>query len=227
MVLWRKAWVQQKCEIAEHLAAGDAGAGYPEAAILICATLSALSAELWNGRRIDRARFIELLVRLGPDREFRQTISTPLLAQSLESEGRVNEARALRQACRIPQSARILTGTDVDTTEAEVHRVCPVLDLEEIRRFSYACLLYEQVRSSYAHEYRPGDHTDSSPMTMEVQARVSYINRLVDFPNVRLTRLIHFHIGWLSQLAVELAEAADLQPSAPLAIPTGWWIKGG
>jgi hypothetical protein len=227
MASWRKAWVQQKCGIAAHLASGQAGAGYPEAAILICATLSALSAELWSGRRIDRARFIELLVRLGPDHAFRKTISTPLLAQALDSEGRANEATDLRRAFRIPQSARILTGTDVDTTEDEVLRACPALGLEEVRRFSYACLLYEQVRSSYAHEYRPGDSSDSSPFTMEIDARVSYINRLVDFPNARLTRLIHFHIAWLSEVAVELAVAMDLQSTLPIPPPTTWWIQGG
>jgi hypothetical protein len=64
-------------------------------------------------------------------------------------------------------------------------------------------------------------------MTMEVDARVSYINRLVDFPNVRLTRLIHFHIAWLSQVAMELAEAVDLQSSVPIPLPAAWWIQGG
>ncbi len=227
MASWRKTWVQQKCEVAVRLAAGEAGAGYPEAAILICATLSALSAELWNGRRIDRARFIELLVRVGPNGGFCSTISTPLLTQFLESVGRISEANELRRVCRIPQISRIVTGGDVDATETEVLRAYPGLDLEELRRFSYACILYEQVRSSYAHEYRPGDSTDSFPMTMQTGARVSYINRLVDFPNVRMKRLIHFHVDWLAQIAIELADATDRQASIPLPVPAKWWIQGG
>ena len=62
---WRRNWVSDKCAVAGRLSRGEAGGGYAESVILVCATLSALSAELWVGRNIDRVRFIEMLVKFG------------------------------------------------------------------------------------------------------------------------------------------------------------------
>ena len=59
---WRQNWVREKCGIATRLFHGETGASYAEAVILVCAAMSALAAELWKDRGIDRARFVEMLV---------------------------------------------------------------------------------------------------------------------------------------------------------------------
>ncbi|SDM49332.1 hypothetical protein [Polaromonas sp. JS666] len=224
---WRQAWVREKCGIATRLSQGNAGASYAEAVILVCAVLSALAAELWKGRRIDRARFVEMLVRLGSPTEIWATISTPLLVQYLDANSHKVEAALVRKAFGLPTSARILTGADVDKSMADVTTICPSLNAKELRRFSYASLLYQDVRSSYAHEYRPGKDADSWPATMLQNQNVSYINRISD-ESAEMRRLIHFHFDWLANVAIQLAMAVDdFSLELPRSNPKVWWIDGG
>jgi len=223
---WHKAWVREKCDIAGRLARGEAGGGYAEAAIVLCAALSALAAETWPGPSKDRARFVELLVRLGKFRNLCTTISVPLLVQELEELGRGPDATALRRATSLPDSARILVGPEVDCPESDVLAVCPSLDLQFVRSFSYAALLYQEIRSSYAHEYRPGASANSAPMTADPDQAVSYANQLREPTFTRLDRSIHFHVPWLRELARDLADAVDAT-NLPQKDPALWWIKGG
>ena len=223
---WRRNWVTEKCQVAQRLSRGEAGGSYAEAAILACATLSALAAELWEGRSIDQVRFIEMLVRLGPEAGTCDTISVPLLTQHLEASGREAHCRQLERAFSVPSISRVLTGPEVDRSESEIIALCPALDLVEIRRFSYASILYSEVRSSYAHEYRPGERADSWPMTMQQDQKVSYINRLDD--DLQTRRLVHFHFEWLTALPIELAGVVDsLAPALPQSHPKVWWAMGG
>lgn len=206
---WHKAWVREKCDIAGRLARGEAGGGYAEAAILLCAALSALAAEEWPGPGKDRVRFVELLVRLGKFRNLCTTISVPLLVQALELQGRRPDAVALRRATSLPDSARILVGPEVDRSEAEVLAVCPSFDPVFLRTFSYGALLYQEIRSSYAHEYRPGASANSAPMTAAPDQAVSYVNQLREPTFTCIDRSIHFHVPWLRELARDLADAVD------------------
>jgi hypothetical protein len=141
-------------------------------------------------------------------------------------QAREQEAQQIQLAFSLPHSAIVVTGSDVDQCEKAVLSVCPQLDLKELRGLSYASVLYREIRSSYAHEYKPGDRAGSWPMTMRADQKVSYINQMDDSGIMR--RLVHFHIEWLAQLAVEIAGVVDRlagKPSQPL--PTVWWIEGG
>lgn len=224
---WRCDWVSEKCEVASALARGEAGGSYSEAAILVCAALNALAAEVWPGRNIDRARFIELLVRLGTSPKFLMTISTPLLVRYLETTHSKASATLLTSKLLNFSQTRVVTGSEVDRVEGELMSICPDLTPKEIRKFSYACLLYEEVRSSYAHEYKPGAKADSWPMTMSADQSVSYVNRLLVAGVPETGRLIHFHITWLTELAVDIASSIDaLDRALPHQVPSSWWIDG-
>uniref|UniRef100_Q47CM0 Uncharacterized protein n=1 Tax=Dechloromonas aromatica (strain RCB) TaxID=159087 RepID=Q47CM0_DECAR len=225
---WRLDWVKQKCTLALHIGSSFPEAGYGEAALIICAVLSAMSAELWPGNdRIDRSRFCELLIRYSDRIYGADTISVPLLIQFLNNNERAGEATKLEQLIKHRESPLVVTGDEVDVSEAQVIEVCPALRIEEARRFSYANLLYREVRSSYAHEYWPGTSSCQWPMTSKQGAHVSYVNRLVD-EKERLTqiRLIHFHIEWLAALAISIAENLSGKPT-PVSRPNQWWIAGG
>ena len=227
---WRSNWVSKKCEIASALARGEAGGSYSEAAILICTVLSALSAEVWPGRGIDRTRFIELLVRFGSSPRVTMTVSVPLLVRHLNTSSSIElkDCAALLVNKFLPFGpSRVVTGSDVDKMESELVSICPVLTPKTTRRFSYASLLYEQIRSSYAHEYQAGEEADSWPMTMCEGQSVSYVNRLHAVGTPESERLIHFHIEWLMKLAVDLASSIDATcATVPEQIPSGWWIHG-
>ena len=224
---WRCDWVTEKCKIISALARGEAGGSYSEAAILICATLSALAAEVWPGSKFDRKRFIELLVRLEPSRNYAMTISVPLLVRHLELTSSKASAQLLTNAFLAFSQTRVVTGIDVDKIEGEIVSICPVLSPELIRKFSYACLLYEEVRSPYAHQYKPGARADSWPMTMSEDQRVSYVNRLRAAGIPETERLIHFHIAWLTKLAIDVASDIDVHSATlPRQVPAVWWIDG-
>jgi hypothetical protein len=222
MELWRTEWMQKKNEIALNLASGQCGGSYGEAAIILCAALSALAANVWPGKRIDRVRFAQLLKDFAPNRFQVTRVSIPLLVEHLRTNKRTVESEAIQKAFLDYDPWQILTGDDVDKSETESHVVCPTLSLKELREHSYANLLYEEIRSGYAHEYRPGQRADSWSMTQREDATISYIN-WAD----RLDRHIHFHIRWISELAYAVAQAVDAAASdLPQNPPQRWWVSG-
>ena len=222
---WRTEWVTEKCAIACALAHGQAGGGYGEAAIIVSAALSALAAEVWPGRHIDRARFIELLVRFAPASGTAK-ISVPLLIQELSSISEPVLAGALWKAFLPASPTRVITSS-IDKLDSEVLGVCPQLKAERTRKFSYACLLYGEVRSSYAHEYKAGANAESWPTSCATDESASYVNRLVGPRLSETKRLIHFHIEWLTRVALIIAGNVDARRQAvPLPFPTLWWIDG-
>lgn len=118
--------------------------------------------------------------------------------------------------------SQVLIGDDVDKTENEILSVCNAISSKDIRECSYANLLYREVRSGYAHEYKPGERAESWPMTQRPEARVSYVNWVND-PD----RHIHFHVHWLAELATATAEKIDnVAGTLPRAAPPKWWIDG-
>jgi hypothetical protein len=213
-------WAQRKNEIALKLGAGQCGGSYGDAVIIFCAVLSALAAEVWPGRGIDRVRFVELLKSFAPQCFDATRISIPLLVEYLRTNGRGVESEKIRRRFLNYYPTRILTGDDVDKSETEILEVCQTLSLKELREHSYANLLYSEIRCPYAHEYRPGQRADSSSMTGR-DAIVSYLN--VDDPDQH----IHFHLRGTSELTLGVAQAVDaIADSLPRSTPQQWWVYG-
>lgn len=221
METWRTEWTQKKNDIALKLAAGDCGGSYGEAVIILCAVLSALSAEVWPGLQMDRVRFVELLKEYAPPDLKVTQISIPLLVAYLRTSGRSAESEIIRKAFLNYPPSRILVGDEVDKSETEILTVCSSLTANVLREHSYGNLLYGEIRSGYAHEYRPGKRADSWPMATE-EAAISYINWVDDSD-----RHIHFHVSWISKLTLTTAEAIDAAAAAlPRALPSEWWVAG-
>jgi hypothetical protein len=222
MSTWRENWVNEKCQLAKRLSQGEAGGGYAEAAIIVCATLNSLALDLWPGTGIDRVRFIELLVKISPDAKICSTISIPLLIQHLSQANKSSDADILTKHFSYTKSSFVITGPEIDCDESIINGLLPNLKPEIIRQFSYASILYGEIRSAYAHEYQPGDNAGTRPMSSKDNQKVSYINRLCD--DLQIRRQMHFHIEWLLQLPVGIATAVDkiLSNSNPKQ-PSTWW----
>ena len=219
---WRSEWAGQKCEVALKLACGESGGSYGEAVLILCAALSALAAEVWPGTGIDRRRFVHLLKRFAPTRLSAKRISVPILAASLRRKRKRGALRRLHKAYLNFDRSLVITGRDVDRTEAEIMAVCPNLKNKDIRECSYASLLYRELRSAYVHEYRPGRKTDSWPMTGRGDTEISYVSWAND-PD----RHIHFHVAWLSSLLRETASTIDkLSSRLPARKPKPWLFDG-
>jgi hypothetical protein len=109
--------------------------------------------------------------------------------------------------------------------------------LGELRRYSYATLLYRQVRSGVVHEFCLGDDATGVPMS-SLPVAVSNSNRLEVSTNSEwedphetgrrygsIRRQIHFSVSWLADIA--RSTAANLKPiPTPVSDPEKWWIAG-
>jgi hypothetical protein len=113
----------------------------------------------------------------------------------------------------------------VDKPEQDIFSVCPDLVLHKIRRYSYANLLYEEIRCG-THEYGPGERAHSWSVGARVaDTTTTYVNMLSDC--YQRTRLIHFYIGWIADVVAEIARSLDKQAQLlPLGKPEKWWIDG-
>jgi hypothetical protein len=219
---WREEWVGAKVTVATRLGSGDCGGGYAEAAIILCGVLSAMAAEKWPGHQKDKKRFVELLYQYADTDLYATRISVPLLIAFLKGKGRLAEQMALGDAYMPISDTRVLTGDDVDKSEEELITLCPTLEQSLVRRFSYATLLYEDTRSSYAHEYMPGPRSDSWAMgSTRAKVSVSYTNRMNMELN-RVDRLIHFSVSWLADLALSIEK--NIRPLVPDNQFSAWWL---
>ncbi len=220
MEKWRKGWIDEKKDIAIQLNSGQCGGSYAESVIILCSALSALASEVWPGQQKDRARFVELLKEFAPVKYKVTNISIPLLIAYLKNRQRDKEAEIIRKAYLDISPAIVLTDK-VDKSEKDIIQVCNTLEKKELRYHSYANLLYTEVRSGYAHEYKTGKQTDPWPMTQQ-EAFISYVNWAC-----KLDRHIHFHIAWIAELASSLAEKLDnIENTLPIKDPKDWWVKG-
>lgn len=218
----RSEWASRKAEIAEHLNRRECGGSYAEAIVVLCSAISAMAAEVWPGSYIDRKRFVQFVIEFADQRSFAATISTPLLVGHLRDEGRTVDSERIKKEFINFVSSRVVTDKDVDRSEDEVLMLCPGLLRSYLRRFSYANILYERVRSPFVHEYHPGERTTSWSMTEQRDACVSYVNWVHD-PD----RHIFMHADWLAALTRELGVNAEREAlSFPRQFPTTWWVDG-
>jgi hypothetical protein len=154
-------------------------------------------------------------------------ISVPLLLNHLDDRGDhalAEKIRATRSwafdAPGIPDM-RIVTGEQVDQSEAELARLDPELTAERLRRYCYGNLFYKHVRSGYTHEGHPTIFASRYSMA-ERAAPVSYVN-YVDKPN----RRIYFSVDWVAELIESVSSSAEpLLYSLTLREPKTWWIDG-
>jgi hypothetical protein len=219
---WRTDWVSEKVALATRLGSGECGGSYAEAVIVLCGVLSAMAAERWPGQFKDRKRFVELLYRYA-DADLNPTrIAVPLLIANLGATNRTSEQRILQEALMPRSDTRVIVGDEVDRSESEIVGLCSSLNAELLRRFCYATLLYEDIRSSYAHEYMPGPRTDSWGMgSTHAQGRVSYTNRM-NMGSSTVERLIYFNATWLANVALSVER--NIRPLVPDRAFSQWWL---
>ena len=225
---WRTEFVKRKIDVASNLYAGCCGGSYSDAMMILCAAISAIAAEIWTGRGIDRFRFVQLLFDFAPNDLYVTRISIPNLERKYREENRTANAAAIRNEFLSQfNPSQILQGDDVDRTENEVLRICPCLELKELRKHSYANLLYTEIRSSYMHEYGPGHGADSWHMTKRQTATISYNNwGILQDPMSEPERHIHYHFDWVSRLLLGVARNVDAKGDCLPNRPDHWWVEG-
>ena len=217
--------------MAEALGQGKLSGTYADGAIILCAAIGAMSSLLWKRElSTDKKRFVESVVRFrqgGPDTT---RVSAPLMAAAFPQ---------FAGGLGVRESPNYQLGK----TEEEVHALCAAgkkpKAKAKIRRYSYANLLYEQVRCSFIHEYRPGlSATESDPVrtyALVGDDEVSYVNPcLGSLP--ASGRTIHFTLKWIASVLLAVATGIDDEcyrrakssfENLGCAAPHSWWVDGG
>lgn len=217
-------WIEDRISLARKLYDGECGGGYSDAAIILVSVVSGIASRTWTGKSKDRKRFNEILVCFCPNNLYLTRISIPLLIQDLNKKNSPL-ATSLSEAFDSYCPTRIITGNEVDKGEAEILKVVPDLTIKEIRGYSYANLLYQEVRSGLVHEYRPTEKASIYPMA-KASEDISYVNTL-NQDSGTTCRKICFEYDWLEKVVEALRDSLDLVwQNAPRSDPSDWWIDG-
>ena len=209
-----KSFLKDRVRLVRELMNSGPNVAYADLCLILCAALSACAALRWPGKKIDRKRFIELLVlHSNPDHNagwisVPALISNGLLQESVTPYGKPGEF------------TRIFCDYEIDMDIANARTSYPSVKDSDLRSHSYACLIYEWIRCGYAHEYCLNGHATSVPASYR-PAKVSYIGSL---NGVNISRVACFHIDYLIALT---DYHVDHIPLAPDRIPIKWWIDGG
>lgn len=209
---------------------------YGDAILILTAVVSALAAQCWPGkaRGNDRGRFTQLLVDHTPET---RTISVPLLMKHFESSKRADLAKKLEgHFNRCVPWGTIPLGHEVDLSEKDVEHLLGCSSCRsEVRKHSYAHLLYEELRCSYSHEFKPGPRIEvHRPTKLHLEPCVSYQPyspgnpAWSEIPLEPYINLIHFDLPWIGEVLRKCSSAVDKAAKRlPRKPPKGWWIDGG
>jgi hypothetical protein len=201
------SWIADKAKMAVTISGGCCGGTYAEGALILCAAISAMAACWRPGGAIDRKRFIEATVCFRGGEADPTMVSGPLLA---------HKSDPWRQRLKVSRKSFYLTGSQ-DKPESEVLDLCGGASAslkKEIRKYSYASLLYQEVRCGFVHEYRVGRKAaedDSLRSVFNVESsEISYVNRQSSGA-VMPSRHIHFPLDWIARIAASIARGLDAE----------------
>jgi hypothetical protein len=225
------AWIKERSDLASALSKGSCGGTLADGVIILCTSICSMASLLWaeSKRGADRKRFVEIVTRFSEPSRDTKIISVPLLAQSeADWKPRLN----------VSEVAFRYTGAN-DKTENEIvalYGPSPPVDHKRIiRRYSYANILYSDIRSGFVHTYGPTDRAATDDPLKRIFDRdgtqISYVNRM----HTTNMRQIHFPIEWIAAVATNVAKGMDAEcvrnvkhigENIGLGPPTSWWVDG-
>lgn len=211
--------VSQKMDIAKKLNNGLIGGSYYEAILIASSIISNTAQLLWPGDKIDRKRFVELLIHYSDGKNVFSHISIPLLFESkiLTKE----QEKIIFNEYRQKSFALVLTGKEIDVPEHYITTQFPDINLKELRKYSYADIFYKYFRTPIVHEYGLAKYAAAYPQTTQ-DSFVSYINN-VNFPY----RRINFNFDRIAKVVEFIAlEVSSIIRTIPLQLPEKWWVDG-
>jgi hypothetical protein len=224
-------WIRERNELAQALSKGSCGGTLADGVIILCTCICSMASLLWieSKEREDRKRFVEIVTSFSDQPYDTKLISVPLLAQG-ENDW--------RRWLNVSEVAFRYTGAN-DKTENEIVALCgssPPRDYKRIiRQYSYANILYQDIRSGFAHTYMPTDRATIDDPLKRIFDRgltqISYVNRM----HTNNMRQIHFPLEWIAAVAANVASGMDAEclrnvkhigENIGLSPPTRWWIAG-
>ncbi len=208
-----REFLQDRIRLVRDLLEDDSPqVAYADVVLILSAVISACAALRWPGPGLDRRRFVELLVSESSADYHLSWISVPALIVG----GHVSEADT--PYGRPGESTRIFRDEEIDLDYPDALNTYTNVEPRELKRCSYAALIYEWLRCGYAHQYCPHENITSVPPS-RYEARLSYIGR--GRRDDAVTQIVSFHLGYLIQVA---EYHATNSPLVQIQQPNEWWI---
>ena len=218
-----KDFLLKKLAVAKGLNEGLINGSYVEAVLISCGLLSAIASEIWPGENIDRKRFIELLVKYD-NSNLASRISLPLIIN--DSSVFPNRQLAINLLKnKFPDlfiESKILTceiDPQIEDLILILNQASIPFDSTKIKRYSYANLVYKELRCGFSHEYKAGVNSSNNSQSRKKDILVSYFNTIDSD-----TRTIHFHFIFFYSIIYNIANIIDFE-NTPLETPDYWWIE--
>lgn len=206
-------FLQGRIELVQALQASPLGAEQQDLVLILTATISACAACRWPGDGFDRKRFVESLIRFGAPSLHLDYISVGALLEM----GLISVSETPWKG--FPGQFRIFTGEEIDCSLADMAIRYPHLAKLNLKKASYASLIYRWLRCGYSHNYwAAGNTTHVAPS--RIPAQISYITRRQ--PDGKHIRVASFHLDYLIEVAQN--QVSTLEDN-PLERPSAWWIE--
>ena len=211
-----RSFLEGRIKLVRQFSVDDTPVSYADLVLILTAVLSACAAVRWpsqKGDRIDKQRFVELLVTESPPEAMAGYISVPaLMASELITEAQTPWGKP-------GESTRVYRGDEIDLDLNSAAQAYPAISKKKLKQHSYACLIYEWLRCGYAHEYCANEWHTHVPPSRE-KTPVSYIGRLM--PDGGIVRMTCFHLEYLIDLADHHVKTL---PNHALIRPNEWWLN--
>ncbi len=273
-------WFQKRLKIAKNIVTTFGKDAASDAEIILFCAASSLAAIVWprtgTNKPGDKKRFVQLLIEyasaIHPPLD---TISVDLLIRELLSRSRTDEANTLIKKFYHSEYAyfskssmhyyddgpkdiqhaagtlsRIYDPHQIDVTEEKILELAPNVLLRDIRKCSYANIIYSDLRSGLVHEYGPTGNVAQHGWNKSSD-QLAYINHLImpDEKDVKTfadeykieiqeardalaqtRRRLYFPYEYIRDaIAVAANSLFAYWTSAPMLSrtePTNWWIEG-
>lgn len=224
-------WFQKRLEIADDIVNKYGKDAVYDAEIILFCAASSLAAILWPRnaakRPGDKKRFVQFLIEYSSKTyPSLKTISVDLLIRHLLNESNTTEAKILIEKFYRseyayyskspthyyddgPRDIEYAAGTlskiyyphEIDVAEEEIMKLTPALARREVRKCSYASIIYSDLRSGLVHEYEPADNVAEHGWN-KLENGLAYINYLI-MPDEKEVE------KFASQYKIEMQEARD------------------
>ncbi len=208
-----KIYLSQRLQFIRNLLKTDLGVHYADIVLLTSAILSACAAYRWPGKGFDEKRFVELLVKYSLNSHHTSWICVP----ELINKGLINES----ETSYFNNNTRIFTDEEIDLDIEEASSKYPNVKREQLRKNSYASIIYTWLRCGYSHEYLPKGNAIQVKVSKR-KARLSYIGR--GMSETETKRMVFVHIDYLTALAEHHISILNEQN---IRHPRSWWIQNG
>jgi hypothetical protein len=208
-----RSFLQGRIDLVQQLRTSSIGATHQDLVLILTAVISACAAWRWPGEGFDRKRFVETLVQFSPPPLHADYVSIGALLEF----GLIAESQTPWRG--FADRTRIFTGQEIDSSLPEMSSRYPNLTTRDLKRASYANLIYRWLRCGYAHTYWPSGNTTHVPPSHQ-PAQISYIGR--SYPNGKLIRVASFHLDYLLELT---QQQVSTLPDNQIPEPNEWWIE--